>query len=469
MDGRLETSDQQGVPMQMKVYSRGDEHLVVFPELPQWAIVDRRALELLNAIATTDLAPDEAFKRLPADRRRKDRALYNELLPLITPSSDAGAPIERTLTSHTTVAMIGVTERCNLRCPHCYVDACRAAQRELTLAEHGRLATDICRVLASRSDTTCRINLTGGEPFCRKDILEIIETYRNVGLGVTMSTNGLLITKKQAAALATYGVIPSISIDGATAETHDAIRGPGTFVRTCAVIRMLGDAGIRVGVNHLVHDGNVHELERVISLVYELGCSGFNPINLVQLGRACDSPLRRASETDVFRRLAAHIAATPEHARLFDRTSMFSSIGAALLAGITCVSCGVGNRPCVYVTATGDVYPCPNTQWPEFLLGNVRNGDFETTVRTNSPILQRLRGLTVESLNPTCSGCDVRRFCGGDCRGETYSVTHDLCAPYVACEDRHDSIVEMMWVVAQQPELFEGRAREFIANASVHA
>ena len=59
----------------------------------------------------------------------------------------------------------------------------------------------------------------------------------------------------------------------------------------------------------------------------------------------------------------------------------------------------------------------------------------------------------------------MRLFCGGDCRGETFNVTGDLRAPYVACQDRHDSIVELMWVVAEHPEMFEQRANEFITNA----
>lgn len=206
------------------------------------------------------------------------------------------------------------------------------------------------------------------------------------------------------------------------------------------------------------------ELEQMIASAHILGCSGFNPINLVQLGRACRSTLERVSETNVFRRLAEHLGAHPEHRHLFGASSLFSSLGAALLAGITCESCGVGNRPCMYVDEIGNVYPCPNTQREEFKLGNIRTMLFSDCVAKEHPVLTKLRTLRVDTLNPKCSACDVRFFCGGDCRGETYNVTGNLSAPYVACDDRHESLIELMWTVAEYPEFFEERADEYTAN-----
>jgi len=98
------------------------------------------------------------------------------------------------------------------------------------------------------------------------------------------------------------------------------------------------------------------------------------------------------------------------------------------------------------------------------LLGNVRRSSLADCVSINHHVLAKLRELKVSTLNPICSACDVRFFCGGDCRGETYNVTGDLKAPYVACSDRHDSIIELMWIVAENPNLFETRASEYIAN-----
>ena len=359
--------------------------------------------------------------------------------------------------------MVAVTRRCNLQCGHCYVDAGIPYGPEMTVTEHAFAAQELARHLAADDQRVYRVNLTGGEPFVHTGILDIIAVYQAAGFKMAMSTNGLLITEMQAAYLAEHHITVSVSLDGASAPTHDTIRGYGTFVKVVHQIRMLHQVGVRVGINHLVHHGNFHELEATVVLAQELGCNGFNPINLIQLGRACDSVLQRVSEAEIFRRLAVLLHEKPELRGMFQRTSLFSSLGAALLAGVTCLSCGVGNRPCVYINPEGDIFPCANTQWNEFRLGNVRT-DIAAALQPNHPTLQMLRQLEVDTLNDRCAICAVRRFCGGDCRGETYNVTGDLHAPYVACEDRFASLVELMWIAAEFPEFFAERVEEFTSN-----
>lgn len=452
----------------MMIYSRNSQHLVIFPDKPQWLIVDDVGKSLLEMLAQQQMTVDEIAEQFPPEQNDDIRASCSELLEICGKDDDKQSiAVESPLTSRTTVAMIGITRRCNLKCPHCYVDAHDSiSSEELKLADHFRLAEQINECLATDPKVKYRINLTGGEPFVRKNIISIIRAYRESSLEVAMSTNGLQIKDDQIPMLRELEVTLSVSLDGARADEHDAIRGEGTFSQVVEKISILLQNGIRVGINHLLHSGNVQSLEQTIDLAYQLGCTGFNPINLVQLGRACDSSLKRVSETEVFCRIANHLALYPEQLAMFQRTSLFSSMGAALLSGITCVSCGVGNRPCVYVAPEGDIYPCANTQRPEFRLGNIHETPLKTILREDHPVIAGLRGLNVSTLNPICGECDVRLFCGGDCRGETYNVTGDLRAPYVACQDRHDSIVELMWIVAEHPELFEQRAGEFIINAT---
>jgi len=341
------------------------------------------------------------------------------------------------------------------------VDATGTRGQELTLDEHQALAKDLHAQLAVDPTISYKVNLTGGEPFFREDIIEIIRAYRQAGFAVTMSTNALLIREEHLLTLAEMEVDLSISLDGARKASHEMIRGEGTYEPTIMTIQSLVRSGIKVAVNTLLHEGNINELEEIISLNQELGCNGFNPINLVQLGRACDSHLTRASETQVFRHIAAYLKLHPECNHLFSFSSLFSSIGAALLTGVACESCGIGNRPCVYIDEVGNIYPCPNTQRPEFLMGNIRQGPLAQCVAKEHPVLTSLREIKVDCMNPKCASCDVRYFCGGDCRGETHNVTGDIRAPYVACSDRHDSIVELMWIVAENPDLFEERSAEY--------
>lgn len=446
-------------------FTRKRRHLVVLPDAPKWFVIDDFALNLLRKIFIEELPIEAVLAGTKDEDREELLATIESLRNLVTCEKDETEPITHTLTAKTTVAMIAVTNRCNLTCPHCYVDANTGSTRQMSLDEHRRLAREIIGSLTNGVNGRFGIALTGGEPFAHRQITDIIRIYRESGLGVGISSNGLLIKAAQIQFLREQGVVMSISLDGCSPTTHESIRGCGTFKKTVNRIRLLTENSIKVGVNFLLHEGNACELEETIALVHALGCSGFNPMNLVQLGRACASPLRRVSETRIYARIARHLVRYPEHRHLFLKTSMFSSLGAALLAGVSCSSCGVGNRPCVYVNANGDVFACANTQRAEFRLGNIRTQSLKECVREDHQVLSMFRNLNVDNLNPACSTCDVRKFCGGDCRGETYNVTGDIRAPYVGCRDRRRSLIELMWIASQHPEIFRERADEYAEYA----
>ena len=440
--------------------------IVILPDIPRWFVIDRYALDILESMTALNSLEDIIAKH-PPENSQEIEETYNSLKEILDASySQIDVPMTtRALTDSATVAMISVTDSCNLRCAHCYVDANSKHTIELSVEQHTDVASQIKKVLCTNNFTQYRVFLTGGEPFIRKDLLDIVRAYKSFDLGVGISTNSLLITDLDIPIIKELDIALSVSLDGATKERHEFIRGPGTFNATIDRIKSLTSSGVKVGINTLVHEMNFSEFEDILELAYELGCKGVNPINLIQLGRACNSQLRRVPEVEIFQRLANYINTHKEHISLFEKTTMFSSIGAALLGGISCQSCGVGNRPCVYIGTGGNIYPCANTQRDEFCLGNINEGSLKDFLRDDHPTLCMLRTLDVDKLNPKCSTCDVRKFCGGDCRGETYNVTMDLKAPYVACKDRHDSIVSMMEIVAKHPWMFENRANEYITNA----
>lgn len=450
--------------MEIAHFVRDERHLVILPEFPRWFIVDDFAYGLVQKL-TAGIPVQQIVNGANASIRPEVQSTCEEIGKLLAPPPGVDIEYNESLTSKTTVAMIQVTQTCNLSCPHCYVDARASGERELSLNEHQTISNDVAALLATNPKVRYGVNLTGGEPFASPEIMSVVKAYRSAGLEVGISTNALLIKESYIQDLLDMSVVLSISLDGCTCSTHEAIRGPDTFDATIERIQNLVARGVKVGINFLLHSGNFHELEATISLAARLGCSGFNPINLVQLGRACDSQLTRVSEATAFRRLAQHLDKHPEEQQLFARTSIFSSLGAGLLAGVSCTSCGVGNRPCAYIDSLSNVYPCANTQRFEFLLGNLRETSLATCLRRDHPVLVSLRGLNVETINQQCAACEVRKFCGGDCRGETYSVTGSLTAPYVACEDRRQSILELIWIAAGQPEIFTERSSEFLMNA----
>lgn len=117
--------------------------------------------------------------------------------------------------------MLGLTDRCTGGCHYCSIPERRSP--EMTLPE-------ILNLLVEAADLGCRrLGLWGGEPLCRKDLGEIIRHAKDLGMFVTVDTNGHLIPERDAD-LAPVDHL-NISLDG-DREAHDANRGAGSFDRT---------------------------------------------------------------------------------------------------------------------------------------------------------------------------------------------------------------------------------------------
>jgi MoaA/NifB/PqqE/SkfB family radical SAM enzyme len=168
--------------------------------------------------------------------------------------------------------------RCNLRCGFCYVGALLNLEgewrRELPLEALQRAFPDRAGL---------QVSLTGGEIFVRKDILDVLEMFRQKGYACGyLTTNGTLIDQQRADALAELARVGflkhvSVSLDGPK-DLHDAARGiTGTFERTAAGLRRLQEAArrkgapLRVTVNTTVAHEGLQALDQMVDVASELG------------------------------------------------------------------------------------------------------------------------------------------------------------------------------------------------------
>ena len=123
------------------------------------------------------------------------------------------------------------------------------------------------------------IKSTGGEPLLHPDFIRIVDLIKEKGLGLTIETNGTLMTESLAHYLkekSTLGHI-SVSLDGACAATHDPFRGvKGSFDKAVQGIRYLAEVGFRPQVIMSLHTGNVEEIESLVHLAESLGAGSVN-------------------------------------------------------------------------------------------------------------------------------------------------------------------------------------------------
>ncbi|WP_292728322.1 mycofactocin radical SAM maturase [Microbacterium sp. UBA837] len=133
-----------------------------------------------------------------------------------------------------------LTYACNLSCVHCLSSSGRRDPREFT--------TDECRAVIDELERmqVVYVNIGGGEPTVRSDFWDLVDYATAHHVGVKFSTNGIKITPAIATRLAANDYVDvQISLDGATAEVNDAIRGPRSYETAMRAMQNLADAGMR--------------------------------------------------------------------------------------------------------------------------------------------------------------------------------------------------------------------------------
>ena len=174
------------------------------------------------------------------------------------------------------------TRNCNLACVHCRAAATRGPyQGELDTPDAFRLLDQIAEVGQPI------VILTGGEPLLRADIFDIAAYGTRIGLRMVMAPNGTLVTDAIAQRLAACGIKRlSISLDGASADTHDAFRQvPGAFTGALRGIECIKRAGIPFQINTTVTRVNLNQIPRIQALAVELGAVAHHIFLLVPTGR----------------------------------------------------------------------------------------------------------------------------------------------------------------------------------------
>ncbi|MDP6607126.1 MAG: TIGR04053 family radical SAM/SPASM domain-containing protein [Dehalococcoidia bacterium] len=176
-----------------------------------------------------------------------------------------------------------LTRSCALACLHCRAEAQpKRHPDELTTDEARRVIDELVDLAPPV------LVITGGDPMMRPDLFEIVEHATDRGLSVAVSpTTTALTTKERLARLQDMGVrMLHISLDGASAETHDHFRGfVGTFERARTTLSIAGELGLGIQVGTTVTRHNVDELGQIAELMEEFGVRMWNLFFLVPTGR----------------------------------------------------------------------------------------------------------------------------------------------------------------------------------------
>ena len=310
-----------------------------------------------------------------------------------------------------------ITLKCNLHCAHCLSDAGTTSGNELTTGE--------CRQLVDQLTAlkVFQVNIGGGEPFMRKDFLDLLDYCHEKDLVTCVSTNGMLIDNGLAKRLSRLKMLYlQVSLDGATPEVNDQIRGKGTYKKILNAIECLASQGAAFSINAVLTRLNFPQLESLRDMAKEYGAelrvSRFRPS-----GRGRES--KDYLGPDKYQ-LEAFASWLDGHDLVRTGDSFFSLTSEnRRRKGLD--MCGAAKMTCC-ISPTGDVYPCAFLQEAPFLVGNVRENDFKD-LWDNSLIFARFRNLNIES----CLSCSRFESCRGGCPAMAYHTYNDIEMPDPEC------------------------------------
>jgi mycofactocin radical SAM maturase len=314
-----------------------------------------------------------------------------------------------------------LTYACNLACVHCLSSSGRRDPRELSTEECRTVIDELQRM------QVFYVNVGGGEPTVRKDFWELVDYATAHQVGVKFSTNGSRITPDVACRLAASDYVDvQVSLDGATAEVNDRVRGVGSFATATRAMELLADAGFAdFKLSVVVTRENAGQLNALKSLADRYGAQ----LRLTRLrpsGRGADvwDELRptAAQQRQVYEWLVAHGEAVLTGDSFFHLSAFGQSLPGLNL-------CGAGRVVCL-IDPVGDVYACPFAIHDAFLAGNVREpGGFVRVWRESDLFLELRRPQSTGA----CGVCTFYDSCRGGCMAAKFFTGLPLAGPDPEC------------------------------------
>tara|TARA_B100000315_G_scaffold231474_1_gene242803 strand:+ start:4623 stop:5723 length:1101 start_codon:yes stop_codon:yes gene_type:complete len=321
---------------------------------------------------------------------------------------------------------LDITNRCNLRCKYCFhFTSAGDVGIDLPKEEWLQFFEELNRC------TVMEVCLTGGEPFYREDLKELIDGIIRNRMRFSILSNGTLITGDAAAYLASTGRCNSVqvSIDGSGTEPHDSCRGDGNFLKAMAGINNLKKHNVSVAVRITIHKHNVWNLEEVAEfLLDEIGLPGFSTNSASYFGLCAKNAAQvqltveeRSIAMETLLRLNKKYngringAAGPlAEGKSWGRMEKARLSKEDCLPGrgrLTACGCPMSK---IAIRADGAIVPC--NMLSHIKLGQINHENLQD-VWLNHPEMKKLRIRRNIPLSDFefCNGCEYINYCTGNC------------------------------------------------------
>jgi SynChlorMet cassette radical SAM/SPASM protein ScmF len=323
---------------------------------------------------------------------------------------------------------------CNLACRHCWINPTYQQVGnggQYIKLEHVKKAIREAKPLGLSS-----VKLTGGEPTLHPQFREIVALIREAGLDIFLETNGTLVDAALAEFLKKQEVgFISVSLDGATVETHEALRMvPGSFNQAISGIKSLVEVGFHPQIIFTIYRDNLSQITQIVELAESLECGSVKFNVLQQVGRGerlgIEGGLHIPEVIQLFQYVENKVARNRKISIYFDIPLAFYPIRKLLDGNLS--HCSITHV--LGMLAGGELSLCGiGVNEKELIYGNIEKDDLQQ-VWCRAPGLIRLRELIPANFEGICGQCLHRTICYGACVANNYYSSGKLNAAYYFCD-----------------------------------
>jgi len=318
-----------------------------------------------------------------------------------------------------------ITERCNLRCKHCYHDK-YDSEGELS-SEELLSVLDILDSTAAKWGKFATLSITGGEPLLRlneiKQISDKIVSKKHIYY-FDLLTNGTLLDENALSFLSKSKKLRRVqlSLEGPNSTKNDDIRGHGNFENILSAIASLREYQIPICIMVTLTHDNWEDIPGIVELAVDRGVNylSFERFIPEGKGKQVKEKILSRDELKSANQLIARLSQEEKRVKMLTYRPLFALCGDAFGA-----MCSIGTNA-LTIMHDGTVYPCRRLPIP---LGNILS-DGLYKIWYDSDLLWEIRNS--RNLKGKCNNCELLPVCRG-CRAAAYYLNGDYLAEDPQC------------------------------------
>lgn len=313
-----------------------------------------------------------------------------------------------------------ITEKCNLKCKHCYTAAGNDKPNSLSIEFVFKLIDEL-------SEYGCEfLAIGGGEPLLFKNIEKVVEYALSKGVEIELVSNGILFNDDMIEKLYNAGLkYVQISLDGDSPETYLKIRGEDYFETVVNNIKKVKEK-FNTSVSSVLCRLNYDKIFNIIKIANDLKVDSYRIMKFIEAGRGNDNKNILQITPEEFEEFILKLKDRRKEYDIIIRIdeNMMDNFTKKKIPWLKegLYGCSAG-RSTLSIDVNGNVYPCSFLNYEELKCGNIESSTL-LEIWKNSKILNDFRN--IDGLEGKCGTCKFKVNCQGGCRASAYAKSKNI-------------------------------------------